>query len=50
MIDKGRAVEIVYLDFSKAFNSVSHKILVEKLLDCGLDEQSVRWIENWPNS
>jgi len=42
-------VAVVYLDFSKAFDTVSHNILLEKLRNCGLDEWSVRWIENWLN-
>jgi len=46
-VDEGRAVDVVYLDFSKAFNTVSHKILLGKLRKCGLDECSVSWIENW---
>ncbi|KAK4825807.1 hypothetical protein QYF61_002412 [Mycteria americana] len=40
---------IVYWDFSKAFATVSHKILIEKLLMHKLDEQTVRWTENWLN-
>jgi len=40
-------VDIVYLYFSKAFDTVSHDILLGKLRKCGLDEWSVRWIENW---
>jgi len=48
-VDEGRAVDVVYLDFSKAFNTVSHNILLGKLRKCGLDEWSVRWIENWLN-
>jgi len=45
-VDEGRAVDVVYLDFSKAFDTVSHNILLGKLRKCGLDELSVRWIEN----
>jgi len=48
-VDEGRAVDIVYLNFSKAINTVSHNILLGKLRKCGLDEWSVRWIENWLN-
>jgi len=48
-VDEGRAVVVVYLDFSKAFDTVSHNILLRKLRKCGLDEWSVRWIENWLN-
>ena len=46
-VDGGRAVDVVYLDFSKAFDTVSHNILVMKLRKCGIDEWTVRWIENW---
>jgi len=45
-VDEGTAVDAVYLDFSKAFDTVSHNILIGKLR---LDEWSVRWIENWLN-
>jgi len=47
-VDEGREVDVVYLEFSKAFNTVSHNnILLGKLRKCRLDEWSVRWIENW---
>jgi len=48
-IDEGRAMDVVYLDFSKAFDTVSHNILKNKLRKCGLEEWSVRCIENWLN-
>ncbi|GAB0209694.1 potassium/sodium hyperpolarization-activated cyclic nucleotide-gated channel 1-like [Grus japonensis] len=48
-VDEGRAVDVDYLDFSKAFDIVSHNILIGKLRKCGLDEWTVRWIENWLN-
>ncbi|GAB0181145.1 mitochondrial enolase superfamily member 1 [Grus japonensis] len=48
-VDEGRAVDVVYLDFSKAFDTVSHNILVSKLRKRGSDEWTVRWVENWLN-
>jgi len=48
-VDKGRAVDVLCLDFSKAFDTVFHNILLGKLRKYGLDEWSVKWIENWLN-
>ena len=48
-VEQGRAMDVVYLDFSKAFDTVSDDILLGKLRKCGLDEWSVKWIENWLN-
>ncbi|GAB0205620.1 mitochondrial enolase superfamily member 1 [Grus japonensis] len=45
-VDEGRAVDVVYLNFSKAFDTVSHNILISKLRKCGLDEWTARWTEN----
>ena len=38
---------MVYLDFSKAFDTVSHNILIDKLCNHGLGDWTVRWIDNW---
>ena len=43
-VDEGRAMDVVYLDFSKAFDTVSHNILLGNIRKCVLDEWSVRWI------
>jgi len=45
-VDEGRAVDDVYLDFSKAFDTVSRNIPLGKLRKCGLGVWSVTWIEN----
>ncbi|GAB0207878.1 mitochondrial enolase superfamily member 1 [Grus japonensis] len=49
LVDEGKSVDIVYLDFSKAFDIVSHKIFIGKLMKYALDEQTMRGIENWLN-
>jgi len=48
-VGEGRAVGVVYLDFRKAFDTVSHNNLLSKRRKCGLDEWLMRWIENWLN-
>ncbi|CAM4368154.1 unnamed protein product [Caretta caretta] len=44
-VDEEKAVEVLFLDFSKAFDTVSHSILASKLKKYGLDEWIIRWIE-----
>ena len=47
LVDVGNEVDIVYLDFSKAFDKVPHDILVRKLVKTGLDKVTIQWICNW---
>ncbi|GAB0208240.1 mitochondrial enolase superfamily member 1 [Grus japonensis] len=47
LVDEGKAVDVIYLDFSKAFDTVSHSILLEKLAADGLDRCTLRWVKNW---
>ncbi|CAM4331600.1 unnamed protein product [Lepidochelys olivacea] len=46
-VDEGKAVDVLFLDFSKAFDTVSHSILASKLKKYGLDEWTIRWKESW---
>jgi hypothetical protein len=45
--DEGKAVDIVYLDFAKAFDKVPRQRLLNKLRAKGVDRKIVSWIENW---
>ncbi|KAK4810837.1 LOW QUALITY PROTEIN: hypothetical protein QYF61_008809 [Mycteria americana] len=47
LMDEGKAVDVVYLDFSKAFDTISHSILLEKLAAHGLDGCTLLWVKNW---
>ncbi|KAK4813354.1 hypothetical protein QYF61_026650 [Mycteria americana] len=47
LVDEGKAVDVVYLDFSKAFDAVSHSILLKKLEAHGLDGCTLCWVKNW---
>ena len=49
-MDEGGAVDVVYLDFNKAFDTISHSIL-EKLAAHGLDRSTLLWVKKlaqWP--
>ncbi len=45
IIDEGHTVDVIYLDFAKAFDSVNHRFLLAKMKSFGLDDVVVRWIE-----
>ena len=46
LVDEGKAVYVVYLDFSKAFVTGSHSILLQKLAVRGLDRYTLGWVRN----
>ncbi|GAB0184900.1 hypothetical protein GRJ2_000955300 [Grus japonensis] len=47
LMDERKAVDVVYLDFSKAFGIVFHSILLEKLAAHGSDKCTLCWVKNW---
>ncbi|CAM4697526.1 unnamed protein product [Caretta caretta] len=46
-LDKGNAVDLIYLDFSKAFDTVPNGELLVKLDKMGINRKIERWIRNW---
>lgn len=48
-LDKGRVVNIVYLDFIRAFPKVFNRILPVKIGRYGKNKHMIRWMENWLN-
>ena len=47
MYDETKSVHIIYLDFQKAFEKVSHKRLLKKLESHGITEKTPMWLEDW---
>ncbi|GAB0210315.1 chromodomain-helicase-DNA-binding protein 1 [Grus japonensis] len=47
LVDQGKPVDVIFLDFSKAFDTVSHSILLDKMSSIQLDKNIVRWVSNW---
>ena len=47
MIDTGKPVDAIVLDFSKAFDKVSHPKLIMKLNKIGINRKVTKWVEHW---
>ena len=46
-LEEGLDVDVVYLDFSKAFDKVDHKILLSKLKSIGITDKLLKWIKSF---
>jgi ribonucleases P/MRP protein subunit RPP40 len=46
-IDNGNAVDVIYLDFQKAFDKVPHRRLIAKLEAHGVGGSVAKWIADW---
>ena len=48
-MDEGSPVDVIYLDFQKAFDKVPHQRLLLKLKSHGMENSIINWIEQWLN-
>ena len=46
-LDNGYSIEMIYLDFRKAFDSVPHQRLIHKLSSVGLQRNILKWIKSF---
>ena len=46
-VDDRSSVDVVYLDFQKAFDKVPHQRLILKLKAHGIVDDVINWIETW---
>ena len=49
-LDQGRSVDVIYMDFMKAFDKVSHEHLLHKLRHLGVHQQILDWIHDFLNN
>ena len=46
-VDDGSPVDVIILDFQKAFDKVPHQRLIRKLKPHGMGNMIINWIEQW---
>ena len=46
-LDEGYGLDVVYLDYRKAFDSVPHERLLLKLTACGIGGRLLRWLRSF---
>ena len=47
MVDRGKSVDVAYFDYAKAFDKVSHRLLLLKLQAYGIDGKLLAWLAAW---
>src|SRR5882762_2035506 len=46
-IDCNMVVSMIFLDFSKAFDTVSHEILLHKFTEIGISDLTLNWLKSY---
>ena len=50
LMEQHQNVDVVYLDFSKAFDKVPYKQLLSKIKSFGIEGKLFNWLEDWLNN
>ena len=46
-VDLGNSIDVIFLDFAKAFDKVPHKRLILKLESHGISGKVLQWVSEW---
>ena len=46
-MDRGKVSGVIYLDLKKAFDTVNHAILLQKVKWIGVDSKSLQWFQSY---
>ena len=46
-IDHGLINGVVFIDLKKAFDTIDHQIMLQKLKNYGIDQMSLTWFESY---
>ena len=46
-MEEGNCIDVAYLDFRKAFDLVSHELLIHKMSKYGIEGKILNWVKNW---
>ena len=49
-LDEGRQVDVIFLDFAKAFDLVAHDVLLQKLCNFGISGALLNWCQDYLTS
>ena len=50
VLDEGYGLDVVFLDYKKAFDSVPHRRLIEKLKSFGINGKLLQWLDSFLKS
>ena len=46
-IDMGLPIDVIYIDFEKAFDKVKHNLLIDKMEVVGVRDQLLQWFDSY---